>query len=463
MYSSRSAADPFPTLRHLAAGLLFVLASSSMELQAAPFLKEVYMQAGTGLSRTQSTSTATTTLNKSGDATGGFSNTATWTLSPALAGDLTLAANTNVAIYFWSTCAANPTARTMGFSLGYDATPAGIGSLTGQALTYTTCGTYQLMGPYNIPVGASDVTINAGSTLTLTITNETTGGAGGARRVLVRPSDGATNRSRAEYQVNTIINVDSVQVYTAAYNGGSVDTGIDAGDTGWFRAVVSDPFGDYDIEPTTDQAVLTVTGPNPGVGVLFGPVNMTNVGADGSTLTKTFEYQYTVAEFPTPGIYTATVVADEGVEGTVSHTGTNASIVIDVPSVSLTRLSTAYSDPVNNTTNPKRVPGAIVTHTITGQNDGGGRGGTIVLLEQLSATSEYDVGYGVVFSAGTSGLTAPTVTYSTNACASFVNNLTPTGPYDASVRCIRIAMGGNIARNTGTPPSFTVSYRARVP
>lgn len=457
MHANRPAADPLKPLRRCATGLLFVLATLAPELHAATVTKPVYMNAGTAMSRTRSTSTTATTLAKGGGA-------ATWTLSPTTSGALTIPAGATLDVYLSMTCGGSNTTRIHDITLDTTGgTATTLGSVTGTSVTYTTCGTYQTLGPYTVTIGASPVNLAANTALRLTVTNQTTGGGPNARDLLVRPSDGTTSISRVEYDVDTFINVDSVQVYTAAYNGGSVDTGIDAGDTGWFRAVVSDPFGDYDIEPTADQVVLTVTGPNPGVGVLFGPVNMNNVGADGSTLTKTFQYQYTVAEFPTPGTYTATVVADEGVEGTVSHTGTNTSIAIGVPSVSLTRLSTAYSDPVNSTTNPKRIPGSIVTHTITGQNDGGGRGGTIILLEQLSTTSEYDVGYGVVFSAGTSGLTAPTVTYSTNACASFANNLTPTGPYDATVRCIRIAMGGNIARNTGTPPSFTVSYRARVP
>lgn len=452
MHSSRTLTAALPGRYRLMAGLVLALATLAPELHAAAVVKQLYMGAGTTLSRTRSTSTTATTLAKGGGA-------ATWTLNPSLAGALTLAAGT-IDIYLQLTCTSGK--KTRSFDLSLDSSLGNIGSVTGQSYTFGTCGTYETLGPYSVTLG-SPLNLSAGQTLSLTVTNTTAGG--GTRSLGVRPSDGVTSLSRVEYDVDTttIINVDSVLVYTAAYNGGSADTGIDAGATGYIRAVVSDPFGDYDIEPTTNTVPLTITGPNPAATVVLGPVDMTDVGADGSAATRTFEYAYTVAELVTPGTYTLSVTADEGVEGTVSHTRNNATVAFRTPSISLTRLSVTYSDPVNATTDPKRIPGSIITHTLTGQNDGTGMGGTIVLLEQLSTTSQFDVGFGVAFDAGTSGLLAPTVTYSTQPCASFVADLTPTGPFDASVRCIRIALGGSIARNTGTPPSFTVTYRARVP
>jgi len=138
----------------------------------------------------------------------------------------------------------------------------------------------------------------------------------------------------------------------------------------------------------------------------------------------------------------------------------------------ISKLSSIVSDPVNGTTNPKMIPGAVVEYAITVRNVGAGTvdASSIVLLDVMPAEMAFAVGTPVTFTNGTttSGLNtfnaATMVTYSQASGGAAPYTYTPTGTYDANVRGIRIAPTGTMAAATSATaqPSFTIRFRAQV-
>ncbi|MBI5556777.1 MAG: hypothetical protein HY885_04005, partial [Deltaproteobacteria bacterium] len=132
-----------------------------------------------------------------------------------------------------------------------------------------------------------------------------------------------------------------------------------------------------------------------------------------------------------------------------------------LPSISVLKSSTLVSDPVNDTTNPLHIPGAILSYQIQTTNSGAGSpdADTVVVIEALdSARLEFDVTTGVIFTANTSGLTLDTVSYSHTATPTTFT-YTPTGPFDPEVAGIKVTTTGAFA---GDGANFTVSFRVRV-
>jgi len=138
----------------------------------------------------------------------------------------------------------------------------------------------------------------------------------------------------------------------------------------------------------------------------------------------------------------------------------------------ISKTSTVISDPVNGTTNPKLIPGAVVEYAITVRNVGAGPvdASSIVLVDVMPAEMAFAVGTPVTFTNGTptSGLNAfnagTMVTYSQGAGGLAPYTYSPTGSFDANVRGIRIAPTGTMAAATSATnrPNFTVRFRAQV-
>jgi Surface adhesin CshA non-repetitive domain 2 len=135
------------------------------------------------------------------------------------------------------------------------------------------------------------------------------------------------------------------------------------------------------------------------------------------------------------------------------------------------KTSTVISDPVNGTSNPKLIPGAIVEYAIRVRNFGSNSvdSSSIVIVDDMPAEMAFIPGTPVTFTNGTptSGLNTfnagTMVRYSSNGTAGPFT-YTPTGTADANVRAIRIAPTGTMSgASSGTSqPSFTIRFRARV-
>jgi uncharacterized repeat protein (TIGR01451 family) len=133
--------------------------------------------------------------------------------------------------------------------------------------------------------------------------------------------------------------------------------------------------------------------------------------------------------------------------------------------------SLVISDPVNGTTNPKAVPGAIIEYTIRVRNVGTRAvdANTIVIIDEMPANMAFATGTPVTLVNGTpaSGLStfnaATMVRYSSAGLAGPFT-YSPSSAFDASVRALRVTPGGTMAAaSSGTSqPSFTIRFRAKV-
>ena len=70
----------------------------------------------------------------------------------------------------------------------------------------------------------------------------------------------AGDYSRVLLNSATVVNVDSVATFSAAYNGGAALGSFNAGDTVYVRAVASDPFGSFDIAAARVDLAHAVAG-----------------------------------------------------------------------------------------------------------------------------------------------------------------------------------------------------------
>ncbi len=207
--------------------------------------------------------------------------------------------------------------------------------------------------PVNIP---SDINLNAGDSIGVILT----GTAGGNMQL---STFNAGIKSQLQIQTNTVINTDSISVYKEPYPSTLQLTSYEPGSTVYIRAVVSDPFGSADIT----AANLTITDAN-----TTTPVNnqaMPLVPTATTASSKTFEYIYNIPPAP-DGFWTINVTANEGLEGTISHTRSTTMIVGTV-AITVNKSSEVIFDPISSS-NYKAIPGAIVEYTVNINNAGFG-------------------------------------------------------------------------------------------
>jgi hypothetical protein len=153
-----------------------------------------------------------------------------------------------------------------------------------------------------------------------------------------------------------------------------------------------------------------------------------------------------------------------------------ATLTVRLP-MTLSKSSVPFSDPVNGTTNPKRIPGALVDYTISATNPAGGAidGNTVIITDKIPVQTELFVGN--VGASGpvafTDGLPSSGLTYTFATLSSGVDDVefsadggttwtySPTANangVDPAVTDIRIRPKGSF--NSAT--SFQVRVRVRV-
>ncbi|MFH1984954.1 MAG: C25 family cysteine peptidase [Pseudomonadota bacterium] len=248
---------------------------------------------------------------------------------------------------------------------------------------------------FNVPI-SGNLALPTGTALTLRI-NQTNAGYGDPLDVF--PISTGAVVSRAAYQATTVINVDSVAFYSAAYPGGSVVTTTTPGASLYVRAVVSDPFGSSDISGATLDMV-----DSEGT-VRLSAAAMTQV-ADSGLATKTYERAYT---FPAAGpvdYWTASVTAAEGSEGTVTDGGVAAVNVLPASGADLS---------ITKTHSGTFARGANGTFTIRATNNGpAAQTANIVVTDIIPSGMTYVSSTGTGWSVNVVGSTV-TWTYAASA------------------------------------------------
>jgi hypothetical protein len=146
--------------------------------------------------------------------------------------------------------------------------------------------------------------------------------------------------------------------------------------------------------------------------------------------------------------------------------------------LTVVKSSSLISDPVNGTTNPKMIPGAIVRYSFLLSNSGSLTvdSNSIFILDTLPGTLSVGTAAAPALVNGTptANLTltpATDIRYSSQvtapasfaACSATPHNYTPTSAYDPLVKHICVRPQGTMAASTGAgQPSFTVSFTAQI-
>ena len=165
---------------------------------------------------------------------------------------------------------------------------------------------------------SSNVTIPAGSTVTLDVTTAQSG------VTFQIQYDSSTKPSRIDLPATMYLDVNSVGIYDAAYtndgnsaNDGNAITSAFNGETVYIRALVTDPFGPADIT----SELLTITPPTGGSFTL----SPTSIIPTGTLNQKIYEYAWTTSV--TQGTFAISVTANEGYEGTIFDTAGTTFVV----------------------------------------------------------------------------------------------------------------------------------------
>jgi uncharacterized repeat protein (TIGR01451 family) len=394
-----------------------------------------------------------------------FGAPVTWTLTPALALPISLPGG-NIAVPLWLRRNGAGTTRTVQVTLANTATGV-IGSAT-QTLTLPASGA-PVLASFVVP-NPPTATFPAGSAFAVTITQTAPSIAG--RTTLVYPVGAAAgDYSRVVLNSATVVNVDSVQTFDAPFSGGAAVASFTLGSTVHVRAVVSDPFGSFDIA----VARISIVDAAGVVRVAGAPMSQV---ADSGAATRTYEYAYVVPANAAPGGWSAAVTGVEGTEAAVTHTRVGGFVVLpNLPALRVQKTVDVVSDPVNGTVGPLQIPGSIQRYRVTITNTGPGAvdASTLVIADIVPANAEFVVATSgadpVQFVDGSvpSGLTfsyATSVTFSAQPGGAPPYTHVPSANgngVDPAVTGLRIAPSGSMAGAAGgSEPSFSVEFRVRV-
>ena len=390
-----------------------------------------------------------------------------WTMTPELQAPLTIDAGVIRVVLNLSKgeSSAALVARRLELALAsIGATTGPIGSPVTQSFSAPSRDTPMTL-TVDVPLSAPLV-LQAGSQITLTITNTTNGG--GSRVFFVWPVSGGTF-SRIDLPALTVINVDAVGTWNAPWPGGLPMTTFSSSSTVSIRSTVSDPFGAFDI-----SAVRVDATDADGMPVLVG-ASMTLTSQPGGA-TGEYEYLLSLPSGSTPGTWNYAVTALEGTEGAITHTA-GGSFVVGGPELLLTKSVATLSDPINGTTNPKAIPTATMLYTLTVANLGldPTDADSVEVVDRLPPEVALFVdsagGDPITFIDGSpaSGLLydySADVSFSSQPGGGAPYNYVPSpdaSGFDAAVTGFRITPRGSFAgTGLGTAPEFEIRYRVRI-
>ncbi|EAT12005.1 hypothetical protein HF888_11520 [Bermanella marisrubri] len=362
-------------------------------------------------------------------------------------------------------------------------------------------------------LGSQSAQLSSGQNLLLTITNNSNTFRNffysydpGAISIKVREAISSTaladGYSALILNAQTVINVDSIEVWSEPFQDNDNDGIDDSGaqlttssqpDTQLsVRATVSDPFGAFDIS----SVFITVNNASISNQAM---VEIDDKIADNTTATKTFETIITLAEEDeTLGNWNISVIANEGIEGDVSHARSSNFMVLPFqPNVNLSKTIEVINDPINGPLSagnkPKAIPGAEIQYTISAINTGRGKSdaNSIVLQDEIPQNADLFIGQLSCSNRGPGSGLGPIcfedgatpnesgLTYDFNSITNLSDDIAfsvdgsdfsyePSDEgdgYDSNIRFIRISPSGelrNANKNGSTEPSFNFKYQIRL-
>ncbi len=286
---------------------------------------------------------------------------------------------------------------------------------------------------------------------------------------------------RVSWNGNT--GVTTVRLYEYSSAGASGDpltcpaTGINSATDGWCpSAGVADG---YDM-PGTHNAGITLQATN-------GDFQNQN-GGSASGLEMETKISWTALGFTGPSSLGFHIAASNGqnipisTEDNMDGPGGNGGTINPLPDILTLKSVQTLSDPVNGTSNPKAIPGAVMQYTITSTNSGFGAADTVTVTDSIPTNTEMFVGDisaagsgPLAFSDGSTpsalaysfvalGNAADDVEFSNDGGGSF--NYTPAPDadgYDSNVTHFRgLTSGAFAASNGANNPGFSFQFRVRV-
>lgn len=407
-----------------------------------------------------------------------------WALTPALQDDLSLDGSA-MPVHLYMRRNNQSQARTVRVTLSYQlgAATTFIGC---EQLTLATSGASGLVNSatrefvFNVQQtdascnasGAGALTIPQGAQLLMQVDNYPSGGSG--RAIYVYPvSDANGDASRVELPATTVINVDSTVFYDAAFPAGSAQTGFAPNQTVFIRSVVSDPFGSFDISSVSYQ--LLDPGGTPVASGLMPQVQ------DSGLSTATYEVSYALGPAPASGNWTVQVTANEGSEGTVSHSA-SYSFLVTVAELQLEKEVSVLNDPVTLTNNPKAIPQALLEYVVraTNSNSNATTVDTVVIADTLPAEVRFyfgtpiapvqfvegSPGSGLTYSFGGLGDAGDDIRFSNDGGTTFVQPSVDANGLDTTlppINYFEVTPQGTFAPDSGAgSPSFEIRYRVQL-
>jgi len=178
---------------------------------------------------------------------------------------------------------------------------------------------------------------------------------------------------------NSGITMNNVRIYRDTNANGNYDAGTDT------LYVDASTFGDIAADGVLRLLIVadTPAGATNGQTAVY---NLMATTVNAGTLVVTTQ----TAGADTPGAVDVVFADIAGsATGDVARDGrhsTTATYTVNAATLTVTKTSAVYSDPFNGTTNPKAIPGAIVTYTVTIANAAGGATATGVAITDSLAT-----------------------------------------------------------------------------
>ena len=200
----------------------------------------------------------------------------------------------------------------------------------------------------------------------------------------------ATNRSggTAAHGGTDNFDVSNLRLYQDTNNNGSYDSGTDTLIT-YLDQVAAD--GSVRVFVLADVPLGRSTGDVAGVRLTGTAAEATAAGSLGATVTQT-------AGANTAGV--DTVFADTSSDGNTARDGIHFDeddYTIFAANLTATKTSRVISDPLNGTTNPKNIPGAVVEYCVSVTNAAGSATATnVAISDTLPGQTTYDASFGVL-------------------------------------------------------------------
>ena len=373
------------------------------------------------------------------------------------------------------------------------------------AMTVNTTGSTGTCANVTATAGSGSITMASGTSIPAggcTIIVSVTATTVGAYANTIAAGDLVTSAGTNASPASANVSVTAAPIITKSF----APANIGSGGTSTLTITLSNPTGTNMTNATFDDYFPT----SPGQMVVANPTGLANTcngtirraGGGGGTLdpgdlgirlsggtipandscTVIVNVTATVA-----GVYSNTIpVGELTVNGGRSNAvAASATLTVGIPSFIVAKSVLLVSDPINGTTLPKAIPGAVVSYSIQVTNTGAGTADndTTVIADAIPANTRMFVGNlggagsgPVAFVNGTpsSGLTytfnglgdgGDDVSFSNSGCSPFTN-YTPVPDvdgFDAAITCIRVNPKGVFAAASGgNNPSFELRFRVRV-